>query len=323
MTSAGTPPIALEPPVEGTDHRLVTDGIACALREAGDGTPLLLVHSVNAAASSYETKPVFDAMARTRRVFALDLPGFGRSERGRAAYTVALYTEAVAAAARLIRDRTGRAPAALGLSLSCEFLARAEVEQPGLFRSLTFVTPTGFEAGSERRRRAPGRTLGLPGLERFLTLPLVRQGLFGLLVSRSSVRFFLRRTFGGAEPPADLVDYAYRSAHQPGASFAAFAFASGKLFSADIRDVYEALTLPVWLAHGTKGPFSNFGGADWVVQRRNWAVTPFETGAFPHFEAPSQFLPLLSRFLDAAASPDPVWEGALALAPLDDPGTCL
>jgi pimeloyl-ACP methyl ester carboxylesterase len=293
------------------------------MSEAGSGAPILLVHSVNAAASSYEVKPIYDHAKRSLHVFALDLPGFGLSSRGRADYSLGFYVQAVSRAAAEVRSRTGSAAIdALALSLSCEFLGRAAVERPELFRSLVFVTPTGFETGSRHRRAAPETALGSPMLESVLNVPLWRRALYAGLVSRPSIRFFLRRTFGGS-PPRDLIDHAWLSAHSPLAEFAPFAFASGKLFAADIRDVYERLDLPVWLAHGTKGAFSDFSEADWVRTRPNWAVTPFDTGAFPQFQAPDQFMPLLDRFLREAADGTSDWSAALALDPDADPGRCL
>ena len=41
----------------------------------GDGPPLLLIHSINAAASAYEVKPIYDRMRTLRRVYAVELPG--------------------------------------------------------------------------------------------------------------------------------------------------------------------------------------------------------------------------------------------------------
>lgn len=285
-------------PMPSTLHALPWDGGRLAFLEDGAGPPLLLIHSVNAAASSYEVKPIFEAMGARRRVFALDLPGFGLSSRGPDVYTVARYVEAILTAARTIREMCGgQRAAALALSLSAEFLARAALQHPELFSGLAFVTPTGFEAGAQNRRGGMPETSPRTGLESILTTRIWRGGLFGLLVSKPSIRFFLRRTFGGT-PDAGLVDYAWRSAHQPGAAFAAFAFASGKLFSPDIRDVYEALELPIWLAHGTRGSFSDFSEAGWTMGRTNWELASFDTGAFPHFQAPDAFLPRLDRFLD-------------------------
>src|SRR3954454_20931708 len=41
---------------------------------AGNGPPLLLVHSINAAASAYEVRPIFER--ERRRFYAVDLPGY-------------------------------------------------------------------------------------------------------------------------------------------------------------------------------------------------------------------------------------------------------
>ncbi len=62
---------------------------------AGNGPPLLLVHSINAAASAYEVRPIFERMVATNRVYAVDLPGFGFSDRSKREYTPRLYTDAI------------------------------------------------------------------------------------------------------------------------------------------------------------------------------------------------------------------------------------
>src|SRR5919206_4514340 len=45
----------------------------------GDGPPLVLVHGVHAAASSFEMDGVFTSLAGHHTVYAVDLLGFGKS----------------------------------------------------------------------------------------------------------------------------------------------------------------------------------------------------------------------------------------------------
>jgi pimeloyl-ACP methyl ester carboxylesterase len=263
--------------------------------------PLLLVHSVNAAASAYEVGPLFEHYKASRRVYALDLPGFGFSERSAREYTPRLFTDAVLELLDAIADAEGPAPVdVVALSLGGEFAARAAAERPERFGTLALVTPTGFGEG-QPRYEAPGSTREAPGLRAFFTFPLWSQALFDLLNSRASQRYFLKQTFGSYEAiDPGLLAYDYLTAHQPGARHAPFAFVSGALFSADIGRVYESLELPVWLAHGTRGQFSDFSAAGSVAARGNWTIQPFETGSIPYFERPADFFAAYERFLKGA-----------------------
>ena len=79
----------LPAPVSGQRHEIgspvgrLTYYAAGPMRRAS-APPLLLIHSINAAGSAYEIKPLFEHYRRSRTVYALELPGFGHSERGNA-----------------------------------------------------------------------------------------------------------------------------------------------------------------------------------------------------------------------------------------------
>jgi pimeloyl-ACP methyl ester carboxylesterase len=251
--------------------------------------PLLLVHSINAAACAYEMKPLYEHYARTRPVYALDLPGFGLSSRERRFYDPRLMTDALLALVARIRHDTG-APAidALALSLSGEYLARAAVEAPAALRSIALVSPTGFNA--RRLRDGPaGSTLGRRGVLRFLTRPAVGARLYRLLTRRGVIRYFLRRTWGSRQIDAGLLDYDWASARMPGAEHAPLHFLSGFLFSGDSGSLYRALRQPVWVAHGVRGDFTNYRGLQLLAGQPNWRVEVFPTGALPYFELPAEF----------------------------------
>ena len=78
----------LPPAVSGERFEFDSPAGRLSAYVAGSGPPLLLVHSVNAAASAAEVRPLHEHYNASRRVFALDLPGFGFSERGDRRYTL-------------------------------------------------------------------------------------------------------------------------------------------------------------------------------------------------------------------------------------------
>jgi len=297
MSSA--PP--LPAPVPGETVVLSLPGFGrVAAFVAGRGAPLLLVHSVNAAACAAEVKPVHEAAAASRTVLSLDLPGYGLSDRPDTPYTPRLMTDAVLAAAAWLRQRCGGAPVdALALSLGCEFLARAATEQPALFRRLALVSPTGF-MGGRAWRGAPGSTRRVPGMLALLRGPGWGGALFRGLTRPGVIRYFLQRTWGAQAIDEGLWQYDVLTTRQPGAEHAPLHFLSGALFSADIHDVYERITQPVWMSHGVRGDFTDYRGAAIVQQRPNWQITTYSTGALPHFELPARFNADLQAFLSKA-----------------------
>jgi pimeloyl-ACP methyl ester carboxylesterase len=267
----------------------------------GTALPLVLVHSVNAAATAYEMKTLFEHYRGKRPVYALDLPGFGLSDRSDRKYTPRLMTDAIHAAVREIQSTHGDAAIdIIALSLGCEFTARAATETPKAFRSVALISPTGFDRRSARAAqnvRADG-TRAIPWLHGLLSIPLWKRGFFSALTSRASIRFFLQKTWGARNIDEGLLEYDYITTHQPGAENAPYYFVSGYLFSTDAMKLYQSLSMPVWMSHGVRGDFVDYERKDNVLRLPNWTVSVFQTGAMPHFEIPTKFIALYETFLN-------------------------
>lgn len=295
----------LPPALTGERFEFESEGYRLSAYVAGDGPPLLLIHSVNAAASAGEVKPLHEHYLSTRTVFSIDLPGYGFSDRSDRPYTPRVMTHALHALTSQIQRRCGNGPVdALALSLSCEFLARAAAEAPGNYRSIALVSPTGF-SGADKRDGPPGSTLGKPWLLKALKGPGWGRTLFGGLTRPGVVRYFLQRTWGSKHIDEGLWDYAVKTAHQPGAEHAPLAFLSAGLFSRDIHAVYDRLQMPVWLSHGVRGDFTDYRGKTRVQGRTNWQFSVFQTGALPHFEVLGEFIRAYDAFLQALPSDAP------------------
>jgi pimeloyl-ACP methyl ester carboxylesterase len=260
--------------------------------------PLLLVHSINAAASAAEIAPLFEHYRQQRPVYALELPGFGFSDRSARPYTPRLMTDAVHAALAVMKSEQGAAAAdVLAVSLSSEFAARAKCEAPQTIRRLALVSPTGF-SGRKLRYGPAGGTLGLPWLYRLLTMDFWRQGIFDALTRPGVIRYFLKRTWGAENIDETLWRYCSLTSRQPGAANAAFYFVSAFLFSTDINQLYERLDGPVWVSMATRGDFTDYRGRYTVEGRKNWQFHAVEGGALPFFEDLTAFTKKLDPFWD-------------------------
>ena len=100
-----------------------------------------------------------------------------------------------------------------------------------------------------------------------------------------------------ARRPVPLLEYDYLTTHQPGAQHALYSFLSGLPFTRGIRSTYASLDLPVWMAHGVRGDFTDYGGKSAVEGKTNWTIQEFPTGALPHFEVLDKFVRAYDAFL--------------------------
>ncbi|MEM9175441.1 MAG: alpha/beta hydrolase [Myxococcota bacterium] len=255
---------------------------------APSGTPLLLVHSLNAAPSAMEMRPLFDHYRGKRPVVALDQPGFGRSERGERPDTPELLARAVEEVAAAAFDA---APDVIALSLGAEIAARAMLTRPEAWKSLAMISPTGFAL-----RQPPG-DLVADGVEWALGGRLVRDRLFRALTRPGTVRFFLARNCVDAPDP-DLVDYAVETARQPGAAFGPIRFLSGRLFTREARTrLYDRLSVPI-LVLFDEDPNVGFETLErWIARRatrRAERIAPSK--GLPHWERLAPCVEALERF---------------------------
>ena len=260
------------------------------------GAPVVLIHSINAAASSYEMRPLFEALQVSRPVIALDLPGFGLSERGNRRYDRELFRTAIEAVLERARDRHGIPADVVALSLGCELAALATLDRPELVRSLTMISPTGFnlpkaDSASERVHLSE-RLLGILGAP-----------LYAVLSSRVSIDHYLGKSFEGAVDRG-LARYDWLTAHQPGARFAPLAFLSGKLFDTHVRQrIYEKLERPVHVIYDTD-PYTTFATLHTAADYRAWTVTRVSpTRGMPHFERPDRTLQAMETFWGSLDAP--------------------
>ena len=261
---------------------------------SGVGRPLLLLTSVNAAASAYEMRPLFLAYRGTRPVYVLEWPGFGSSDRPDVRYTPELMTRAL----EQMIDVIGSEVDVVALSLGSEFAARAALGSYSgpRIRSLALISPTGLgEAKSAAVLAAEPQNSA--NLYRTLSSPFLSGALYGLLSTPQVIDLFLRRSFEG-QPDPGLESYAALATRQPGAVYAPLFFISGLLRTPDAyTDLYSKLGTPTLVLYDRDG-FVNFTRLpDLLAAKASVrAVKVAPTKGLPQFEQLSQVTAALDAF---------------------------
>jgi pimeloyl-ACP methyl ester carboxylesterase len=296
--------VALPPAIPADQERFKSEKagfLSYYVDRRGTGRPLVLIHSINAAASAYEMRPIFEHYRGTRPVYALDLPGFGFSERANRVYTPQLFTDAII---DFMTEKVGAPADVIALSLGSEFAARAALQKPALFNTLALISPSGFaDRKMERGSQEISGSVFSNIAYRLFTFPLWSQAFYDLLATRRSIHYFLKQSFEG-QVDAGLAAWDYATTHQPGARNAPFYFVSGKLFDRHIRqNVYEKLTLPVLVIHDLDA-FVRFDTLpDVVARHQNWRVAKVvPTRGLPQFEKIAETAAALEHFWTQSVS---------------------
>jgi len=262
--------------------------------KGGSGRPLVLIHSINAAASAYEMRPLFLHFQGKRPVYALDLPGYGFSERARREYSPQTFVEAIL---EFLETQVKKPADVVALSLGCEFTARAALERPELFHSLSFISPSGLGRKPKTSSASASRRQTDLRLYNILAAPLWARPLYDLIATRFSILYFLSRSFVGPVP-TDLINYGYATSHQPGAEIVPLYFISGRLFSPDIlTECYERLQTPTCVIYD-RDFYTRFDLLPGLLEKNpNWrAVRVSPSLGLPHFEQREVTVAALEEF---------------------------
>jgi len=261
-----------------------------AFYRQGQGQPLLLVHHPHAGGSSWEWRKVFTELAAHFNVYAIDLLGFGLSEKPDVPYSGRMFGDLVY---DFLTDVVGGAAAlGIGSGFGASYLVNAAVRAPERLQQLVLVNPTG------------GMTMSAPGIEgglsRALHVPVLGASLYNGILTMAALENELRRHIY-ADPSAVTPDMAhdlYTSAHQLGSRYAAAAYLSGRL-SLPMRQAFSSLTQPVLLIWGREAYYTPVSDAIDLLYRHPEAKLSIidACGMIPHDEKAGEFLALTTKFL--------------------------
>lgn len=260
-------------------------GIRTRIAEIGSGPPLLLLHGLLASSHAFDS--VLAPLARAFHVVAIDLPGFGESEKPpptRFSYSFESCAEVVADVIAALG--IGRCHL-LGHSLGGSVALTLAAEHPEFADHLVLVAPWVHPHP-------------LPRTMRLLLFPLLGTLVFKQLFGRAMFRSFLdQHAYAPGHPvPSDRLDLYYDAFNSPSAREGARAFLSGMI---DTRPTVARLTrikAPTLVVWGRSDAMLSPQAAPKIVRQLAHAHLEYvDSGHSPHEEAPDAFVEVVERFL--------------------------
>lgn len=173
----------------------------------GEGPPLLVVHGV--ASRAADAAAIYRRLMRSHRVYAVDLLGYGDSDKPRnASYSVAMQTEIV----RGFMDAVGlQQPDVMGVSLGGWIALKLAADRPERVRQLVLVSSAGVQFPTTLNE-ASFSASNLDELRTSLALQTDRASMLPEFVLRDFLRhskekaWITRRSMRSALSGADLLD---------------------------------------------------------------------------------------------------------------------
>ena len=179
----------LDRPPPSPPHRaewLDADGVRLRTVRAGTGdTTLVLLHGFGESLTTWRS--VFDRLAENHRVVALDLPGFGGSEKPDVPYSMPAMTRRLS---RFLDEWTTGPIVLLGHSMGGELAAALALARPDRVGLLVLIAPAGFRIGlggiADTMTPGKARTIGRYLALRSFVTPIHDPGWLGEPDSQAS-----------------------------------------------------------------------------------------------------------------------------------------
>jgi pimeloyl-ACP methyl ester carboxylesterase len=263
----------------------------------GTGRPLVLVHGFGASIGHWRHN--IPALAEGGyRVFALDLLGFGASEKPAVDYSLDLWEE-------LLRDfwaeQIGEPAVFVGNSIGALLSLMVAVDHPEICRGAVLLNCAGGLNHRPEELNFPLRVI-MGTFTKLVSSPAIGPFVFNQVRQKRRIRNTLRQVYGNREAVTDeLVDLLYEPSNDAGAQrvFASILTAPAGPHPAELLPRLARPLLVIW---GEDDPWTPIKGAQIY---RDLATTgaPVEfvsipqTGHCPHDERPTVVNPLILNWL--------------------------
>jgi len=272
------------------DHYIKVNDVNTRYWAAGSGGPVvILIHGIGCAVESWELN--IHELAKNNRVYALDLVGFGRSDKPKIDYSFSVFAGFVKDF--MMTQNIDRA-SLIGWSLGGGTSLQFAIDFPDKLEKLVLLASVGL-----------GKEIHL--MFRMSSIPLI-----GKLLSRPSrkglTRFFKECVFDHSLLTDEFVDFYYQLAASPGGHDAWLAtLRNGVNFGGVKKDILQnfqehfnsikAPTLIIWGKQDRVFPFNHANEAEKRLPNAEVYVIE-QCGHCPQFEHPEAFNDRVIEFLN-------------------------
>lgn len=260
------------------------------------GSPIILIHDLNPAASSVEWCKLEDILAKNHRVYSIDLLGCGRSDKPVLTYTSFYFVQLLI---DFIKARVCEKSFVIASGYSSSIVLMASAYDSTKFSGMLFINPPSLSTLSQ----FPNSSSKIA--KKMLELPLVGPLLYNILYAREVIddRFTENYLYNPFLVETKLIDSYYESAHLlSGNGRFLQASLSGNYINMNIEHALKNTPVHSDIIIGSALHNSNFVSRTWKRLKPDMKIYPIKQAKnLPHFEHPELTASIIEKSIASAA----------------------
>lgn len=192
-------------------------------KKVGTGSPLLLIHDLDAFSSGYEWNLIVDKLKNDHTLYIVDLLGCGRSDKPGMTYTNYLYVQLLT---DFISDVIGEKTAIAVTGLSSSFVIMTAFSKEDLIGKITIINPPSLK----KLDQIPDDKSKL--IKAIMSIPVIGTSIYNMKACRQNVEYVLteKYIYNPFHTQQKHIDAYYEAAH--------YGYGGGKYLMASLDGFY-------------------------------------------------------------------------------------
>lgn len=260
------------------------------------GSPVILIHDLNPAASTVEWCKIENILAQNHRVYSIDLLGCGRSDKPELTYTSFYFVQLLI---DFIKSRVCEKSFVIASGYSSSIALMASAYDATKFSGLFFINPPSLSLLSQ----FPNSSSKVA--KKLLELPLIGSLLYNMIYAREVIddKFTEDYLYNPFTVDTKIIDTFYESAHLGNGNGRFLqASLSGNYVNMNIEHALKNTPVYADILIGAELHNSKFISRSWKRLKPDMHIyTITQAKNLPHYEKPEETALIIEKSIAAAA----------------------
>lgn len=260
--------------------------------KSGTGSPVLLIHDTDSAASSAEWNKLYTRLIKNHTVYSIDLLGCGRSDKPALDYTNYLYVQMILS---FMKDVIQEKTVVIASNISASFVIMANHIDDSLIEKIVLINP----APLSQLDIIPDKVSKVK--KAIIQLPFVGTFVYNVMNNMQHIdnSFRTRYVEKSQLVSSSMEDIYYEAAHK-GGSKGRFLYSSllGNYVNNSITHAVKSISTPTLIIGSVEMKRYSFALDDYHKVNSNIDIIRITNGSlYPHMEIPEKINSLIEDYI--------------------------